>query len=56
MVSKVPFLSGRPPQLLVALVMKMRLQLYSPGDYVVHEGEVGCDMYFLAGGCSPDLC
>lgn len=46
------------PGLLEELVTKLKLQIYSPGDYVCRKGDVGHEMYFIKTGVlqvvSPD--
>ncbi|GLC75025.1 hypothetical protein PLESTF_001584900 [Pleodorina starrii] len=49
-VRKVSFMQTRPPQFVVELLLRLRLRLYEKGDYVVREGEIGREIYFLAAG------
>lgn len=46
------------PGLLEELVTKLKLQIYSPGDFVCRKGDVGHEMYFIKTGAlqvvSPD--
>ncbi|GIL82780.1 hypothetical protein Vretimale_8336 [Volvox reticuliferus] len=49
-VQKVLFMQTRPPQLVVELLLRLRLQLYEKDEYVVREGEIGSEIFFLAQG------
>lgn len=49
-IDKVPFFRGRDPAFLRAAVMLMKNAIYSPGDYVIIEGDVGNSMFFVRKG------
>ncbi|KAG2435811.1 hypothetical protein HXX76_007007 [Chlamydomonas incerta] len=52
-VKKVPFMQTRPPQFVVDLLLRLKTRLYDKGEYVVHEGEIGREIFFLSVG---ELC
>ena len=49
-VSKCPFFEFCDSALTKALAYSLRSSVYSPGDVILHEGELGKDMYFIQRG------
>ena len=55
---RVAIFQDAEPGLLVELVLKLKLSVYSPGDYICRKGDIGKEMYILKRGkivvVSPD--
>ncbi len=48
---RVSIFQGCDHGLLVQLVLKLRLSVFSPGDYVCRKGDIGREMYIVKRGC-----
>jgi glucose-6-phosphate 1-dehydrogenase len=46
----VPLFQGGDPVFLRNLAMMLKPVVYSPGDYILHKGEMGSEMYFICRG------
>lgn len=49
-IEKVPMFRGAPDELVRQIVLNLRPQLFTPGDYVFRKGELGDQMYFISRG------
>lgn len=49
-IEKVPIFKGTSDAFIKEIVMHLRLMVYTPGDFVFHEGEIGHNMYFISKG------
>ncbi len=47
---RVAIFQDAEPGLLVELVLKLKLSVYSPGDYICRKGDIGKEMYILKRG------
>jgi len=50
MIEKVPIFSGASEDLIKQIVAKLKSAIFTPGDYVFREGEIGDSMYFISRG------
>ena len=48
--SQVTFLQKCQPEFLHDLVLKMKMTIYTPGDYVCRKGEIAREMYVISDG------
>ncbi|XP_031554576.1 cyclic nucleotide-gated channel rod photoreceptor subunit alpha-like [Actinia tenebrosa] len=48
---RVPIFADCEPGLLREIVIKLKSQVYSPGDYICRKGDVGKEMYVVKSGC-----
>lgn len=49
-VAKVPFFRGADNNMIRALVARLKPRIALPGEYLIHRGEIGDSMYFIASG------
>ena len=50
LIERVPFFTNASAEFLRDLIPRLDAQVFAPGDVVVHEGDVGDEMYFLTKG------
>ena len=50
MIIRAPFFHECGPEVIQEIVTKMSLEVYMPKDYIVVQGEIGDDMYFVQSG------
>lgn len=48
--AKVLYFENKPPQFIAEIVMMMKIEFYSPGDFVVVQGEMSTEMYIVVEG------
>lgn len=49
-IAKVPLFQGASEDLIRQIVLKLKPQIYVPGDYVFRHGDIGNEMYFISKG------
>ncbi len=49
-IAKVPFFKECNPGFINSLVSLLRPEIYLPGDWIVNEGDVGTEMFFISQG------
>ena len=52
---KVSFLQKCQPEFLHDLVLKMKLHIFTPGDFIVKKGEIAREMYVISDGIAEVL-
>ncbi|XP_070206329.1 potassium/sodium hyperpolarization-activated cyclic nucleotide-gated channel 1-like [Littorina saxatilis] len=50
LVASVPFFTNADPSFVSEVVSKLRFEVYQPGDYIIKEGTMGTQMYFIQEG------
>ena len=50
MIEKVPLFKGADDSLIREIILLLEPVVYTPGDYVVREGDIGYDMFFISKG------
>ncbi|KAL8566272.1 hypothetical protein ACOMHN_056844 [Nucella lapillus] len=50
LVASVPFFTNADPSFVTEVVSKLRFEVYQPGDYIIKEGTLGTQMYFIQEG------
>ena len=50
MIEKVPMFKGADDSLIREIILNLEPVVFIPGDYVVRQGEIGYDMYFISNG------
>ena len=50
LVASVPFFTNADPAFVSEMVSKLRFEVYQPGDYIIKEGTIGTQMYFIQEG------
>jgi hypothetical protein len=49
-IGKVPFFKDCNPGFISALMTYLKPEIYSPADWIMREGDVGHEMYFISQG------
>ena len=50
LVASVPFFTNADPPFVTEVVSKLKFEVYQPGDYIIREGAMGTQMYFIQEG------
>lgn len=50
MIEKVPIFTGASPDLIRQIVVALKPEVYTPGDFVFRKGDIGNTMFFIARG------
>ena len=50
LVASVPFFTNADPSFVTEVVSKLKFEVYQPGDYIIKEGTIGTQMYFIQEG------
>ncbi|KAL8567133.1 hypothetical protein ACOMHN_033035 [Nucella lapillus] len=50
LVASVPFFTNADPAFVSEVVSKLKFEVYQPGDYIIKEGTMGTQMYFIQEG------
>ena len=50
LVASVPFFTNADPSFVTEVVSKLKFEVYQPGDYIIREGAMGTQMYFIQEG------
>lgn len=54
-VLNVPLFHELEPHEILRIIQKLKPQIYMPGDFIIHEGEKGTEMFFLTEGLAEIL-
>lgn len=49
-IQQVPLFKGCSTSFIEALVMKLKAQIVGPGEYIIRQGDIGHEMYFISKG------
>eukprot|EP00163_Fabomonas_tropica_P015524 TRINITY_DN2832_c0_g1_i1.p1 TRINITY_DN2832_c0_g1~~TRINITY_DN2832_c0_g1_i1.p1 ORF type:complete len:676 (-),score=118.38 TRINITY_DN2832_c0_g1_i1:248-2275(-) len=50
LLSKVEFFKDCSQNFIDSLVVKLQSEVYAPGDFIIRQGDIGQEMYFISGG------